>query len=191
MKTDKYFIEFNEFKQQHLEMKENLDTKLEQEKLKNDQLHKEYKQLVTGNKEDEAQTKFEEISKNNKEIEEIKNRLNITQQVYIDNYNNKTYELIAKHKEITEDYSKDLEPYKQELIEVIEKYNKCVDEIDNINKQYRSDMYKLTNAYNGLNSDEKKEYSRKFGHFSTFAVDLFNLHEIKIDIRDKKLKGVK
>lgn len=183
--------QFNEYKNK-VQNKQNAidDLVATENELKKDisQLENDYKQALSIDDEMKAEQLFNERIKKENELKQLSNKL-IVKRDLLDAFTKEEKIKLFNHVHgIDELYSKDKENLDSLINKCINELNGYLEQVDNLEKEYRDELFKYNGIYNGLSKEDKRTHGSNFNS-NTYVIKRLFEKVIKIHNNVVKWEG--
>lgn len=163
MKTEQQYNAYQEFTTQQ----DNEMTDLKQQLVKIEDDHKKseesYKEAVKNGNESEANKQYELNVKLTNDIKEMKQRIQIKNDIMLATRDDKKKELLAHAKDLKSFYQSDYDKALDQLYKAVTKYNEAMTVLNQIDDEFKKESHMYQSILNGIEQSKKKELRRELG----------------------------
>lgn len=161
MKTEQQYNAYQEFTTQQ----DNEMTDLKQQLVKIEEDHKNseesYKEAVKNGNESEANKQYELNVKLTNDIKEMKQRIQIKNNIMLATRDDKKKELLVNAKDLKSFYQSDYDKVLDQLDKAVAKYNETMTVLNQIDDEYKKESHLYQSILNGMEQSKKKELRRE------------------------------
>lgn len=191
MKTNHLFEKYSDEVKGYKEEINNLESKIENTTKTIENLSSKYKEYIKVGNDNKADKTFNKISKLEDEKAKDNKRFEIKKELFNSIKREKLIDLLLNRKNIPELYQEEAQSLARELEGTIKQFNNVIDKINNMNEEYREDMYKFDSLIDQNEMKKDNLFRQRYGEVIVLYLNNFLINTKSIRFNAHKKLEVK